>query len=420
MRALYVMTVVWGPRYCSYYAEYCLPSLLAPGNLGLLSASDGHKLLVCTTAADWKTLIDLPIVAALSKHATPQLIEIGSPGVEPDPLTAKFRHMSLGHRLLTETAHRDGALGTLIAPDAMFSDGTIAAALRHAEQGAHAVLTFAPRMIEEGLFGELRSMGMLPASGGSDGKPLCLDSRAVVGAAIRNLAPDNLAFDWASDRFPKWPSFCYWRAPGEAGILIHSFYHWYVLLDFGVVARHQTQAFDTASIENSWLSDNFPDPSRIRVLQDSDEAMVVSWAPGLVPAVEPEPTIRLSMAAAIQRGFRLRRMREFHTMTGDFQKANTFRYPVRWCHAESNTSSAAIEGHPRRVMLWFFGDVFDEFAVGVPRWGIVPLRAWWLLLRYCAKLSALTYVLAFAVRRKVKQILGRSRVGVALRLRLSR
>jgi hypothetical protein len=418
MRPLYVMTVVWGPRYCSYYAEYCLPSLLAPGNLGSLSASDGHKLLVCTRAADWKTLIDLPIVAALSKHVTPQLIEIGLPGVEPDPFTAKFRHMSLGHRLLTETAHRDGALGTLIAPDAMFSDGTIAAALRHADQGAHAVLTFAPRMIEEGLFGELRSMGLLPASGGSDGKPLCLDSRAVVGAAIRNLAPDNLAFDWDSGQFPKWPAFCYWRAPGEAGILIHSFYHWYVLLDFAVVARHETQAFDTASIENSWLSDNFPAPSGIRVLQDSDKAMVVSWAPGLSPVASSDA--RSSLAATIRRGFRLRRAREFNALVGDFQKANAFRYPIRWHNAASNGDWAAIEARSGRVMLWFFGDVYGEFAAGLPRSAVIALNVWWLLLRCCAGLSARFYVLMFASRRNLKRMIKMSPFRTAFRLNSSR
>jgi hypothetical protein len=375
-------------------------------------------LLICTTAADWKTLIDLPIVAALSKHVTPQLVEIGSPGVEPDPFTAKFRHMSLGHRLLTETAHRDGALGTLIAPDAMFSDGTIVAALRHAEQGAHAVLTFAPRMIEEGLLGELRGLGMLPASGGSDGKPLSLDSRAVVGAAIRNLGSDNLAFDWDSDRFPKWPAFCYWRAPREAGILIHSFYHWYVLLDFAVVARHETQAFDTASIENSWLSDNFPDPSRIRVLQDSDEVMVVSWAPGLSPVAGRNA--HFSLVAAIRHGFRLRRAREFNALVGDFQKANAFRYSIRWRGAASKGDWAATEVRSGRVMLWFFGDVYGEFAAGLPRSAVIAFSVWWLLLRCCARLSARFYILMFASRRNLKRMIIMSPFRTAFRLNSSR
>ena len=45
------------------------------------------------------------------------------------------------------------------------------------------------------------------------------------------------------------------------------------------------------AIENAWLSDNFPDPARVHVVQDSDEMMLVSWTPrgGATPYLGQRP-----------------------------------------------------------------------------------------------------------------------------------
>ncbi len=420
MRPLYILSAFWGERFRSYFSHFTLPSLLAPGNLGSLSAKDGHRLLIATTAADWKALNELPIMAAIARHAMPCLIAIGLPGEIPDPTTAKFRHMSYAHRLLAELAHRDGALASLIMPDQMYTDGSLAAAVRHVENGAHAVLTFGPRLIEESLFAELRDIGVLPGSpsGGSDGTPIVLNSRAVAGPAGRNLYYDTFNCYWEATDFQKWPPFCIWRAPDGAGILVHCYYHWFVLLDFSAIKHHETRAFDTAAIENSWLADNYPDPARVHVIGDSDEAMVISWtpAPAVPPVGRPQALLRIPVLGAICKGFRLRCMREFHAIIGDFQKANVLRYPVRWHCAEFDAAWAATEARSRRIMLWFFGDVYEEFATDLPFWQAALFKPWWLLLRSVATLRASIQAAMFAVSSRLKPAICRS----VLRLKFSK
>ena len=69
----------WGQRYREYFIELCLPSLLAPQNLPLLKAEDGHRFLIATTKADWHFIKDLPIINRMREHTTPVWIEINEP-----------------------------------------------------------------------------------------------------------------------------------------------------------------------------------------------------------------------------------------------------------------------------------------------------------------------------------------------------
>src|SRR5271156_5037889 len=78
-RPFYFMVPFWGQRYREYFVDLCLPSLLAPNNISLLRAEDGHRFLIATTWEDWKTIEHLPIMERLRQHVTPTWIEINNP-----------------------------------------------------------------------------------------------------------------------------------------------------------------------------------------------------------------------------------------------------------------------------------------------------------------------------------------------------
>jgi len=382
MRPLYLMVGFWGDRFRSYFIEYCLPSLLAPRNLGALSANDGHRFLICTTAADWQALQDKPAWQLLKAHATPVHIEVGLPENSSDE--AKFKHMTLGHRLLVRAVHEHRALACQIMPDTMYTDGTIETVLRHAAAGAHAVLAVAMRFREEGLFHDLRQLGLLPnprVHGARTSRAIALQPRSVVGPAIQNLFRDCMTHDWESRSFPMWPTFCFWRVAQRSEMLIHSAYYAYILLDMSAVRNHNERSFDVASIENFWLADNFSDPDRIHVLQDSDDAMVISWTPD-APFQPTERLIaRLPVISTLWKGFRFRYMREYLVSIGDPHKAHNLRYPIRLHAGDIDAEWQATELRAHRIMLWFFGDVFREYAAGL-RWPSLKLmQLWWLFLR---------------------------------------
>jgi len=386
-RPIYFLMSLWGAKYRSYFVDYCLPSLLSPNNLKLLQATEGHKFLICTTEDDWRELQQHPIVVALACHAEPTFIAISSP--EDSSEAGKFRHMTSTHHLLTEIAHRDRALACQIMPDAMYSDGTIATILRHAATGAHAVLAVALRMAEEELFTELRGGGLVPPrSPPQQARPIVLRPRSVVGLAVRSLYYDNLSYDWDRDDFACWPCFCLWRVPGRDEFLVHSAYFAYILLDFAAVERHNVHSFAVASIENSWLSDNFPDPARVRVLQDSDDAMVLSWTPQPkpVPARQRRRVLRIPVVSACWKGFRLRQMLTAHIIAGDVQKAHNFRYPIRWHAGSWDSAWQATEARAHRIMTLFLGDVYEELREkpSIRPW--LPILAfWWAGLRLAVR-----------------------------------
>jgi hypothetical protein len=405
MRPLYLMVGFWGERFRNYFVDFCLPSLLSLGNLGSLSAAHGHQFLICTTAGDWEKLQESPLWSVLCKHATPIMIEVGLPDGPSDE--AKFRHMTLGHRAMVNAALKDRALACHIMPDAMYTDGTIDTALRYAAAGARAVLTVALRLKEERLFADLNLRQVLPdrASNGSASRPITLKSRSVVNLAVANLYDDSILHDWDGPHFPRWPAYSFWRVPDRSGILIHSAYcSNYILLDMATIDHHNERSFDTASIENSWLSDNFPDPSLVRVVQDSDEAMVISWTPS-APYVLPRPMpliFRLPGLSAIWKGYRLRCMHELHVSIGDTQKANNIRYPIYWHTGDIGGEWRDVEARARRVMTWFFGDLFEEFS-GKTLPVRTALNAWWLILRFSVRLGSLNLV----ARAKLKKLLRR-------------
>ena len=386
MRPIYLMISFWGERFRSYFTNYCLPSLLSPQNLELLSVEDGHKFLICTTENDWREFQAHPIFNELSRHVEPILIEVGLPADESD--TAKFSHMTYTHQLMMDVVHQNRALACQIMPDTMYSDGTLSTVLRHASAGAHAVLAVALRMSEEKLFPELRRSGLLPAEGPLSSLPsrIVLPPRAAVGSAVRSLSQDLLNFDWdAKDFPPQFPAFCFWRVADKDEILIHSSYFAYLLIDFAAIETHNTQSFDVGhSIENIWLSDNFPDPSKVKVLQDSDEAMLLSWAPtpNLISPRDQQASLRIPLLSTLWKGLRLRYLWALHVTVGDVQKTNNFRYPIRLHSGMLGPEWQATEARTRRIIFWFFGDIYKEFndlSQGDPL--RLLMRIWWSGLR---------------------------------------
>lgn len=420
-RPIYFFVSLWGVQYRSYFVDYCLPSLLSPNNLRLLQATCGHKFLICTTEDDWRELQQHPIVADLACHAEPTFIAITLP--EDSSEAGKFRHMTSTHLLLTEIAHRDRALACQIVPDAMYSDGTIDTILRHAATGAHAVLAMALRMDEEKLFAELRGAGLVAARSSSEpGQQIVLRPRSVVGLAVRSLYYDNLSYDWDRDDFAYWPCFCLWRVPGRDEFLVHSAYFAYILLDFAAVEQHNTHSFAVASIENSWLSDNFPDPGRVRVLQDSDDAMVLSWTaqPKHLPARQRRRVLRIPLISACWKGFRLRRMWAAHIAAADVQKAHNFRYPIRWHVGTCDAVWRATEARANRVMTLFMGDVYEELREKPSLRPWLPILAvWWAGLRLAVRWAPLSDRVSSVMRVNLARLRAVCRVLVGDRQQIS-
>ena len=150
-RPIYFIIVFWGERFRDYFLRYCVPSLLSPGNLPSLSTKLPSKFLIVTRPDDWTALnADAGLIFnALSHHIEPVYLEIDA----CPPGRTGCQHMGVGHRLACELAHRDKAYATIITPDSMLSDGSVARLQELAHSGTQLVLTAALRFGEEPFLG---------------------------------------------------------------------------------------------------------------------------------------------------------------------------------------------------------------------------------------------------------------------------
>jgi hypothetical protein len=342
-RPFYFIIVLWGERFREYFLEYCLPSLLSPGNLPALSTRVPSKFLIATTKADWVALQSSPIFSVLQRYVSPELIEI-----PPCPPTRSgCEHMGIGHRRACEMAFRDAAYATVLTPDCMLSDGSIKRLQQLAHAGFQLVVAAALRFGEEPFLGELRSLGLLSDQSRSErGLPLIITGRQMAHAAVNGLHNETIAYEWDAPGFLLVVPAAWWRVLGEDGILLHSLSWAPVLIDYGAIANHDTSTLDEWTLDGDYLYNNLEKISRIHVVQDSDEIFLASWGPLADRPISKHyvPLIG-ELIAKMQFGA------SFKSAFFDPFKRRIFFLPVRWHAQPLNAQWQQVEDHAMRELL---------------------------------------------------------------------
>jgi hypothetical protein len=338
LRPFFFLIPFWGQRYRDYFVNYCLPSLLAPNNLPLLKAEEGHVFLIATTAEDWRAIEALPIMERLREYALPKLLEIAHPQIETAPGSVNaIEYLSICQRKLVEAAYRERAYGSLLWPDLIFSDGVVASLLRHARAGRHLVLVAALRQIQERVLAELSERDFLsndvPAS--RSGRPISVPARVLADLQVRHLHSEVAVFEERAIGQPFISPYRYWKMP--SGLLLHTFLLQPIMMDFGAIGIHDTDCLDSGVFENVYLGHNFHDRGGLYVVQDSDEFGLLSLTPEAV-GVRP----LLTNARRPQRGWlgdfvsrgSIRASMKFHAgRLNDRLQRDVFWLPIR-CHAQ--------------------------------------------------------------------------------------
>jgi hypothetical protein len=337
MRPFCFMVPFWGQRYRDYFVDRCLPSLLAPGNLPLLRAADGHRILVATTPADWETIIHLPLIDKLRGYATPTLVDIPSPLTDTAPGGADaIRHMNLCLRSLTQTAYGYRAYGCSLLPDVIVADGMVASLIRRAQAGYHLVLCTALRQAEETVLAELSERGLMQKSArlSASGEALTIPPRVLADMAVRHLHPDVAIFEEDSRTQPFLPPYRFWRVPGRNGLILHGFFAAPILMDYAIVDPHDVSCFSAGGFEHGYLQDNFYKNGRLHLVQDSDEVAMLSLTPAAVVQVMPGAWRRRTRRSQLMQHWSIRASLGIYARRPhDLLKRDLFRLPIRW-HAD--------------------------------------------------------------------------------------
>ncbi len=392
LRPIYFAVVVWGERFTHFLLQFCIPALLAPNNIPALR-NRGNRFLIATTEEDWKRIDAHPIVSVLRKHVETVFIRIPFP---PHGVPVHL-HMGIGHKLATQMAFDRRAYGIVLTPDLILSDGTIAAAQRHAAGGAQLVVTPALRFGEEPLFECLSQLRIASVDSrlGDEAKALVVTGRQLVWAGIRSFHSETLTYEWDAPYFSAFPSACWWRVPGEDGVIVHSLSWFPLIVDYEAVAQHDSSVMDRWTIDGDYIHRNFGLDSGIHVVQDSDEAMLVSWAPLACRAyaLAPDPQFELPLVGAWLKGLRF--YEALCDPRFDPLKRSLFARAVYWHGGEINAASwRAVETRAAHALRKYVGTMIGDSACEVPR-NANPGRALpTMTLRMARRIRALSLVLS--------------------------
>jgi hypothetical protein len=341
-RPFYFVVVLWGQRFRNYFLKFCLASALSPGNIPALRTSPRSKFLIATRPEDWAAMHDTATFRLLERYVEPIFIEI--PPCPPDRST--YQHMSIGHRIACETAHRDKAYAMVLTPDSMLSDGSVARLQALARNGCQLVLTAALRFGEEPFLANLRQFGVLPKDGERrDGTPVVITGRQMVHAAVNGFHSETLAYEWEAPGIVAISPAAWWRVPGEDGIVLHSLSWAPLLLDYGAIEEHDTSAFDQWTLDGDYLFNNTKSFRNVHVVQDSDELFLSSWGPLAEHAISKT---RFPFESLLAGHFF---KQSFYSGFFDPLKRKLFFLPVRWHSKPLNDKWSGVEARAMRELL---------------------------------------------------------------------
>ena len=326
----------------NYFLDFALASALSPGNIPALHASRGSKFLIATRPDDWEAMRDTTIFRLMERYIEPVFVEM--PPCPPD--RSAYQHMSIGHRLACEMAHRDKAYTVILTPDCMLSDGSVARLQELASDGTQLVLTAALRFGEEPFLEQLQKLGVLPHEHRRDsGTPLSISGAQMVYAAVNGFHTETLAYEWDAPGIMAISPAAWWRVPGEDGIVLHSLSWAPLLLDYGAIGDHDTSTFDQWTLDGDYLYNNTQSMNRVHVVQDSDELFLSSWGPLAEHAISKT---RFPFERYLAGHFF---KQSFYSGFFDPLKRKLFFLPVRWHSKPLNEKWNAVEQEAMRELL---------------------------------------------------------------------
>jgi hypothetical protein len=335
-KAFCFIVVLWGERFRNFFTNFCLPSLLSPGNIPSLATNPRSKFIVATRPEDWRLLNDNPTFQDLKRFVEPVFVEIPE---QPDGKTGA-EHMGIGHKRACAIAFKEKGLAVVLTPDCMLSDGSISRLQSLAHEGFEVVLTAALRFGEEPFFKILAAQGLLPSKRNDENSSsvLTITGRQMAHAAVSAFHPETLSYEWDSPYLVGNAPAAWWSVAGEDGVVLHCLSWAPLLLDYSVVREHDTSMLDDWTIDGDYVFKNTKSDAKVYVVQDSDEIFLASWSKMEENAsvFRVIPFLKTPIGRHIQRLMRGAEFRKsfYFTPTFDPLKRRIFFLPVRW-HARA-------------------------------------------------------------------------------------
>ncbi|MET0539823.1 MAG: hypothetical protein ABWZ64_18065 [Xanthobacteraceae bacterium] len=334
---LYLAVTFWGDEYRRYFVDYCLASLLAPGNIPAIADRSSARLLIATTDRDWAELQGEPAFAAVQTFiAVEHLPFIGTSDVQGRRMFV----MSEGHRLLARRMFADRAQGVFIYPDMIAAKGFLAAIERLWRQKFAAVMFMNVRFANEGIFEELKA-GVL----------LVVSPRELVRLTLRHMHSEmqRSGFDNPFDDYGS--SSYFWNVTRGEDVVFHCGSWIPSLIDYARLNAHDDSTLATWTLDGDYVSKNFPDEKKIYYARDTDELFMISFTPESREHYSLAP-LALYRIPFLRTGLKIVGAHNFlYEQAPAWLREEEFRLPVRFRGGDSPEQQwLALEAHAARIV----------------------------------------------------------------------
>jgi hypothetical protein len=263
----YIAVTFWGEEYRRFFLDYCLASLMAPGNIPAIQNKNIARLLIATRQDDWQALQSEPIFIAAKRHIVIEHVPHEA-GLNV-PYNKKMMVMSQGHKLLTQRMFEDRAHGVMVYPDIIVADGAIGKIEQLAAKGYKVVLCIAVRFSNDGLVDDLKRLGFVES-----GKPIIISAEELARLTLKHMHSETVRLDFDAELDDHGACSFFWVVkPGE-NLVFHCGNWAPVLLDYSAVDTHDASTFDAWTFDGDYVARNFPNVSDIHVVQNTAELFI--------------------------------------------------------------------------------------------------------------------------------------------------
>lgn len=259
---IFISTAVWGGHFISFFLEFCIPALLAPGNLPAIAHLHRSKYLIHTTEDDFPLLLNSIAFKELQRVIAVDVRFVGAIDRPSHTIQAAC------HKEAMHEADKSGAPLVFISPDTIWSDQTFVRIEQILKSGKRVIFVPNLRAVKEDSVPTLR--GLITCRGTNQ---LQLTGRDLSRVAITHLHPsieENFFLSGRGQRLL--PCNLIWEI-GNGDLLIRSF-HVHPLLVF---PRIRLADFEQ-TIDGDLVLHTCPDSRDYHVVDDSDEITCVEFS----------------------------------------------------------------------------------------------------------------------------------------------
>jgi hypothetical protein len=253
-----IQIAVWGKPYIRIMNDVAVPALLAPRNLPHIAQTHDCSVIFVTAEADIETIRETSGYREMQALCRVEILP-----TRIDSSQTVYQNLSRAHHLGAMKSASERARAIVLPPDAIVSDGALAALTDAAERGKRAVMCCGPRLLQEAALPALRAR----TSGAN------FTARELVAFMLEHLHPEMQRYFFDSTDFSTFPSMCCWSV-GDKGFLMRCFHLHPLMVDYSSVKG--LHALAASTIDGEFIGTAIGKWDDIEIVTDSDDLFIVS------------------------------------------------------------------------------------------------------------------------------------------------